>query len=152
MSKLVSLWGSPIQGYVADVCAGSGALGLELLSRGAKHATFVDINVHAAQDNLRLLSVPSDRYQVIQQGAHRPLPPWPYSPPLDVLVADPPYNIPFSSTWACAWMPWLTPNHTLVCVEQETNQLCLAIEGLELIQAATYGKATWTVWMPSLRS
>lgn len=35
---------------IADICCGSGAMGLEALSRGAEHATFVDTN----NDSLKL--------------------------------------------------------------------------------------------------
>ncbi|HEU0184302.1 MAG TPA: RsmD family RNA methyltransferase, partial [Blastocatellia bacterium] len=40
----------------ADVCAGSGAIGIEALSRGARHVTFIESSLKAARiisDNLR---------------------------------------------------------------------------------------------------
>ncbi len=43
-------------GYVLDLFAGSGALGIEALSRGAGHAVFVDESVrslHAVRENLK---------------------------------------------------------------------------------------------------
>lgn len=56
---------------VLDLFAGSGALGLEALSRGAKEATFVEIHPAAAkqlQTNLALLQA-TDKSQVIQADA-----------------------------------------------------------------------------------
>ena len=53
---------------VLDCYCGSGALGLEALSRGAKKAVFVDHNASAlstAKDNLAVLGV-SDRAEVIK--------------------------------------------------------------------------------------
>src|SRR5262252_2483935 len=40
----------------ADICAGSGAIGIEALSRGARHVTFVESSLKAARiisENLR---------------------------------------------------------------------------------------------------
>ena len=34
---------------VLDACAGSGALGLEAISRGAHHSTFFDVNKYALE-------------------------------------------------------------------------------------------------------
>jgi 16S rRNA (guanine966-N2)-methyltransferase len=53
--------------WVTDACfldlfAGSGAMGIEALSRGAHHATFVDADkqaIHCIQDNLRTLQIES---------------------------------------------------------------------------------------------
>src|SRR5690349_4893482 len=47
-SMLASRIGSFEELRVADLFAGSGALGLEALSRGAAHATFVENNAAAA--------------------------------------------------------------------------------------------------------
>ena len=74
---------------VADLYAGSGALGLEALSRGAAHATFVE-NDRSAQDaikaNAARLGV-SDRIQVLGGSALA----LPRSEPFDLVFADPPY-------------------------------------------------------------
>jgi len=54
---LFSMLGADLQGrFVLDLFAGTGALGIEALSRGATHATFVEKNpscVTAIRDNLR---------------------------------------------------------------------------------------------------
>src|SRR5262249_50981902 len=51
----------------ADVCAGSGAIGVEALSRGARHVTFIESSLKAARiisDNLRNCGIRRD-YRVI---------------------------------------------------------------------------------------
>lgn len=146
MSKLTSLWGGPVQGYIADVCAGAGALGLELLSRGAQHASFVDIDTRSVKENLALLKVPSSTYDLIQQDARTIMPTWRHHEPLDVLMTDPPYNVTPLPKWVSAWYPWVKKNHTIVCIEQETEHVCRNLEGLTLLQEAQYGRATWTLW------
>lgn len=79
---------------VLDLFAGTGALGLEALSRGAAHATFVDSArpaVNAIRGNLRELGL-EERATVIAGDAvataarHAPLAPW------RVIFVDPPYR------------------------------------------------------------
>ena len=77
---------------VLDLYAGSGALGLEALSRGAVTATFVELNppsLRALQANVAALGV-ADRVTVHRGDALRyveGLPPGAF----DVALADPPY-------------------------------------------------------------
>ena len=77
---------------VLDLFAGSGALGLEALSRGAASADFVERearSVQALQRNIERLGV-TGRSTVLRQDALRfagQLPPGAY----DVVFADPPY-------------------------------------------------------------
>src|SRR5512138_667101 len=55
-----------------DLCAGSGAVGIEALSRGAEHATFVDKSRKMCgliESNLDLCRVPEEQTEVIQADA-----------------------------------------------------------------------------------
>ncbi|MGE5185912.1 MAG: 16S rRNA (guanine(966)-N(2))-methyltransferase RsmD [Acidobacteriota bacterium] len=81
-------------GHVLDLFAGSGALGLEALSRGAAHVTFVDAAkpaLAAVRANLDALGV-TDRATVIAGDAvaaaagQVPAEPW------RVVFVDPPYR------------------------------------------------------------
>jgi 16S rRNA (guanine966-N2)-methyltransferase len=82
---------------VLDLFAGSGALGLEALSRGAAHVTFVELqpaSLRALDQNIESLKV--EPWVTVQRGdamryAER-------SPErgFDVVVADPPYSIDFA--------------------------------------------------------
>jgi len=77
---------------VADLFAGSGALGLEALSRGAASATFVEIDpkaVAAIRRNAEKLGA-QQRVRVIA-GSGLALP---RSEPFDLIFADPPYASP----------------------------------------------------------
>ena len=59
-----------ISGYRAlDLYAGSGAMGIEALSRGASHVTFVDVSplaVKTVNDNLNTLKADKSEYQVLK--------------------------------------------------------------------------------------
>src|SRR5881628_1352305 len=87
-SMLASRIGSFADLRVADLFAGSGALGLEALSRGAAHATFVDNNASAAaaiRRNAEKLKAP---VQIMTLSALS----LPKSVPFDIVFADPPYG------------------------------------------------------------
>lgn len=89
-SMLVSRLGSFESLRVADLFAGSGALGLEALSRGAAHVTFIERDaaaVRAIKANLEKLGA-LDRAEVRATSALT-LPP---ALPFDLILADPPYG------------------------------------------------------------
>lgn len=55
-----------------DLCSGSGAIGIEALSRGAAHVTFVDRSRKMCgliESNLDLVRVPEDETEVVQSEA-----------------------------------------------------------------------------------
>jgi 16S rRNA (guanine966-N2)-methyltransferase len=78
---------------VLDLFAGSGALGVEALSRGAAHATFVERDERALEAiwaNLVAAKV-SDRAQVTSHEVMAWLARRPGPGPFDLALADPPY-------------------------------------------------------------
>ena len=88
-SMLTSRLGSFEDLRVADLFAGSGALGLEALSRGAAATTFVESDAQAAaaiRRNADRLGA-SERVRVIAGSALA----LPRSEPFDLVFADPPY-------------------------------------------------------------
>lgn len=81
--------------YVLDSCAGSGVLGFEALSRGAAHATFIEVNPAQSQmlrqsaDQLRL---DTSTYQIMQGTAEQVLAQNLLTQHyFDVVFIDPPY-------------------------------------------------------------
>ncbi len=89
-SMLVSRLGSLDGLRVADLFAGSGALGLEALSRGAAHVTFVERDAAA----LKAIRANLDRLGAAARAEVRAtsalaLPP---ATPFDLILADPPYG------------------------------------------------------------
>jgi 16S rRNA (guanine966-N2)-methyltransferase len=83
----------PIDGTsVLDLFAGTGALGIEALSRGARSATFVEADpaaVAAIEDNLGATGL-GDRARVVKADVLRFLA-GPDLAPVDLAFADPPY-------------------------------------------------------------
>lgn len=78
---------------VLDLFAGSGALGLEALSRGAERATFVEMSVKSVEAIARNLTSfgLDDRATVLKRDALRFLAGY-SGPKFDLAFADPPYG------------------------------------------------------------
>jgi 16S rRNA (guanine966-N2)-methyltransferase len=88
-SMLVSRLGSFTDLRIADLFAGSGALGLEALSRGAASATFVESDPQAAaaiRRNVEKLGA-ADRVRILGGSALS----LPAAGEFDLVFADPPY-------------------------------------------------------------
>ncbi len=80
---------------VRDAFAGTGALGREALSRGARHGVFIekDFNaVRACEENIKNLSV-EDRTLVMKQDALKVSPRPMYVAPRTLVFLDPPYGM-----------------------------------------------------------
>ena len=76
-----------------DLCAGSGAVGIEAISRGVKHATFVDISRKACaliEENLDHLQIPEEQTEIVQSDAERFLSK--SAETFDIVYYDPPYS------------------------------------------------------------
>lgn len=79
---------------VLDLYAGSGALGIEALSRGAEHVWFVDNSRQAmslVKENLERCKM-TDRATIITQDVRSALPVVAVRGPFDLIFADPPYG------------------------------------------------------------
>ena len=86
-SMLASRLGSFEDLRVADLFAGSGALGFEAISRGAASATFVESDAKAAASIRRTAEKLNATVQVLGSSALA----LPRSQPFDLVFADPPY-------------------------------------------------------------
>jgi 16S rRNA (guanine966-N2)-methyltransferase len=138
-SMLTSRLGSFEGLQVADLFAGTGALGLEALSRGAAHCTFVEKD-RAALDTLRRnldrLGA-GDRAEIRGQAVeHLPPPPR----PCDLIMLDPPYGTGLAQTGLDRAAAWLAPGGWL-SVELHGESLIVP-EGLESDAERRFGKAT----------
>lgn len=136
---------------VADIFAGSGALGIEALSRGAELAVFVEKAAQAAnliRVNLEELGVEGPRWFVIKKDALRWLQEL-TSKPYDLVFVDPPYG-----------KGLLLPTVDLMmktCVLAVDGLLCAEVEAglrlaasphpdLELVREKTYGQTRICIW------
>lgn len=106
---LFSTLGPLDDAVVVDLFAGSGALGLESLSRGAASALFVEKHaaaVRVLRRNVATLGL-QERAQIfsgdVQRGPRTEL------PPIDLVLVDPPYALVARTSFVASLAPWLAP-------------------------------------------
>ena len=78
---------------VLDLYAGSGAMGIEALSRGASHCTFVDISpvaIKTIKENLNNLKIDDNEYEVIKNKDINAIES--FKNKFDLIILDPPYE------------------------------------------------------------
>lgn len=95
MSGLYSLLGGFDDLIVLDAFAGSGQLGIEALSRGAKKAYFCEQSRDASrvvESNIRLCKVEPTRFRLLKNDTFK-LPQLGFLPEFDLVFLDPPYAI-----------------------------------------------------------
>lgn len=106
---------------VLDLFAGSGALGLEALSRGAKRADFVEdaaLSLRALRDNIAALGA-GDRAHVRRADARRVIARLDRAA-YDVAFADPPYGRGLAAAVAARWLE--VPFATILGVEHAASE------------------------------
>ena len=119
-SMLASRIGSFEGLAVADLFAGSGALGLEALSRGASHCTFVERDAAAAKAiRANAEKLGADGRIAVRMSSALALPP---AGPFDLVLADPPYapGSGSAAAGAVAAAHWLAPGGWL-SIETDRN-------------------------------
>ncbi len=131
-----------------DVFAGTGALGLEALSRGAVHATFID-NHPAALDcvrsNAAALGEEAAATCLKADAARLPPPPAAAGAPCSLAFLDAPYGsaLTVPALEALDAGGWLGAGAVCV-VETATGEALDAPHAFELLDARTYGAARIT--------
>ncbi|CAM5700333.1 16S rRNA (Guanine(966)-N(2))-methyltransferase RsmD OS=Streptomyces alboniger OX=132473 GN=rsmD PE=4 SV=1 [Streptomyces alboniger] len=133
---------------VLDLYAGSGAVGLEALSRGSAHALLVEADARAARtirENVRAVGLPGAEVragkaaQIIRQGAP--------TTPYDLVFLDPPYAVGDDDLREILLTlrseGWLT-DEALVTVERSTRGGAFGWpEGFEPLRSRRYGEGTF---------
>lgn len=121
---------------VVDLFAGSGALGIEALSRGARHCTFVEGDpraVKSVRTNLEHLGL-MDRSRVLVADVMASLASLPLA---DLVLVDPPYRFD-------AWDDLLNAM-TAPLVVAESDRPLIAPVGWTVSHQRRYGRA-WLTW------
>ena len=127
---------------VADIFAGSGALGLEALSRGAAHVTFFE-SAYPAQAviaaNLKKLGCEAEA-TLIRQDALKPPK---ASAPCQILLLDPPYKsgLAIPALQALAAQGWIAPAARIVVEVAAAEDFVSPLPGFTVVDVRKYGAA-----------
>src|SRR5262249_38048283 len=138
---LVHAYGDPVSGaHVLDLFAGTGALGLEALSRGASFALFIDDSAEARallRENVAALGLGGVarifRRDTTKLGGVHPL------PPFSLAFLDPPYgrSLAEQALVSARAGGWLIPG-ALAVVEETASAPFAAPEGFDELERRRY--------------
>jgi 16S rRNA (guanine966-N2)-methyltransferase len=138
---LAHAYGDPVAGArVLDLFAGTGALGIEAISRGAAYALFVDEGVEARallRENTETLGL-GGVTRIFRRDATRLGPAHPLEP-FSLALLDPPYGKGLAEKALASARAggWLKPQ-ALVVVEEAADARFAAPEGFEELERRAY--------------
>jgi len=142
-----------------DLCAGSGAVGIEALSRGAEHVTFVDQSREMCaliEANVNALKVDEDEIEIIAAEAteylRRKLKK--HSVPFEIIFFDPPYAMDYNSVLESVGkhLAILLADDGLVIVEHhKKNELSEEFGGLKRYRVVRQGDSALSFYRTDMR-
>jgi 16S rRNA (guanine966-N2)-methyltransferase len=143
-----SLRGTLSGARVIDLYGGSGAVGLEALSRGAEHVLMVEAEPRAARtirENVKAIGLPGA--EVRAGKAEKVIAGPPPEQPYDLVFLDPPYAVPDDDLReiliTLRTQGWLR-GETVATVERSTRGGKFSWpDGFEAVRARRYGEATF---------
>jgi 16S rRNA (guanine966-N2)-methyltransferase len=144
---LAHAYGDPVAGArVLDLFAGTGALGIEAISRGAAYALFVDEGVEARallRQNTETLGL-GGVTRIFRRDATRLGPAHPLEP-FSLAFLDPPYGkgLAEKALTSARAGGWLKPQ-VLVVVEEAADAGFAAPQGFEELERRTYDDTEFT--------
>jgi 16S rRNA (guanine966-N2)-methyltransferase len=149
---LVHAYGDPITGARAlDLFAGTGALGIEALSRGSAFALFVDDGAEARallRENVATLGL-GGTSRIFRRDATKLGPAHPVEP-FALAFLDPPYGKGLAEKALASARAggWLVPD-ALIVVEEATKAKFTAPEGFTELERRSYDDTEFVLLRPS---
>lgn len=133
--------------YVLDLFAGSGQMGIEALSRGAKRAVFVDSSsksISCVNENLRNTGlarqaevITRDSYDYIKMTGQK----------FDLIILDPPYRHSHINNLLPIAAKKLAKGGCIICEYEKEALLPETPEGLVIRKTYHYGKINVTIYV-----
>ncbi len=133
--------------YVLDLFAGSGQMGIEALSRGAKRAVFVDNSprsISCVNENLRNTGlarhaevITRDSYDYIKMTGQK----------FDLIILDPPYRHSHINNLLPIAAKKLAKGGCIICEYEKEALLPETPDGLVIRKTYRYGKINVTIYV-----
>ena len=132
---------------VLDLFAGTGALGIEALSRGARHATFVDLNSDVVRQNLSLCRIEKQSRIVTADLVGQPIPDALLDRAYDMVFIDPPYYKGYVETLLNKpRFTHLLADRAWIIVESSCKEnIKITIPGLDIFKQRKYSKTNISI-------
>ena len=125
---------------VADLYAGTGALGLEALSRGASHISFFEndeTHLETIKKNIKLLNLSSN----VKIYPNDPLSVISTLKPFDLILVDPPYGKGLIQRSINAIANFnLIKKSGIIVIESNIDESLIPPNGMQLLKSKKYGK------------
>lgn len=139
---------------ILDVFAGTGSIGLEALSRGCKHATFVEANKIMAKnikDNIELLDY-SEKADVLNKDfriALRIL--YKNEEKFDIIFSDPPYNLGLVNEFFKILKKYnVLKEKGLLIMEIDKSELPKKILDFKIVKERSYGRTNILIFQQTV--
>jgi 16S rRNA (guanine966-N2)-methyltransferase len=149
---LFSIWSDRLDGArVLDLFAGSGAVALEAIGRGALSALAVDENLRAVKTleanagrlgehlvDIRRLTLPAGLARLAERTG-----------PFDLVFADPPYNFPLYDELLLGIIPLLARDAEVAVEHSSRRELPLEAGTLTRVDVRRYGESAMSFYRHS---
>jgi len=134
---------------VIDICSGTGALGIEALSRGAKLIYFIDKDpkaINILQKNISKLKIhyKNETYiKIIRDDANKALQNIKYN--FDIVLIDPPYNSNVIEECLVKLKQYNLINFNSYIFAESSKNENINFDGFDLLDTKIYGKSKLTI-------
>jgi len=127
---------------VLDLFAGTGALGIEALSRGARHAVFMDLNCDIVRQNLLPCRFETHSTILCHDIIHDPLPVILKGQTFDFVFMDPPYKTGYieKTLEKEGLIDLLAPGGIIIAEHSFKESLQISLSGLDISRQKKYSK------------
>jgi 16S rRNA (guanine(966)-N(2))-methyltransferase RsmD len=142
--------------HILDIFAGSGAFGIEALSRGASHAVFVDVDarcVGTIKANLESMGIEEYQYDIMKRNAFATMPALDKDgEKFDIVFVDPPYykDMARKCLICIDYYDILSPNASVVVEHFRKDSLICGLNRLVIGKEKVYGDTVITIYKSAL--
>lgn len=137
---------------VIDGYAGTGALGIEALSRGASHVTFIEADPRAVRlieqnlDRCEIDPEADDRCSIIRGSFTQVVRGAPLGRDVDLILLDPPYDEPDVEAALVAAAQVLAPSGLIVLEHARRRVAPGSADGLRLVRTVPAGDSALAIF------
>jgi 16S rRNA (guanine966-N2)-methyltransferase len=134
---------------VLDICSGTGALGIEAISRGAELVYFIEKNptaIHVIEKNISKLKINNKneiQIKLIKNDAVKALEK--ISTIFNIVFIDPPYNSSIIEDCLVSLQELNLINNESYIFAESSKKESFQVDGYEIFDIKTYGKSKLTI-------